>query len=161
MLLEVALQHEAENGCALAVTGDDERAATVVVLEVVVEGIGNVSVGYVPERLIDVTSLHPYFSRVLHARLVVEWDKQVGGFLEHARLDGMFNLYTIQHLGVVELRIVGVAFACTHIHCRIDVERVELLGYFRNLVPVGLLGIVDSIGILRVHRNWFVLIATA
>ena len=90
---------------------------------------------------------------MFHAALAIEWDKQVCGFLEHARFNRMLNPYIIQYLFVVERRVVGIILVRTHVHCRVDVERVELLGDFRNLPPAGLLGVVGSADVLRRRRN--------
>ena len=160
MLLEVFLQHEAQDGCSLAVARDDERAALVVVLKVVVERGGDVTVRFADECRVDVAVPHEGLSRVLHAGLAVVRYEQVGGLLEHARLDGVLHLDGIQHLGVVERRIVGVALVGAHEHCRVDVEGVKLLGDFRHLVPTGLLRIVGRASILWLCRGR-VVIATA
>ena len=87
VLLEVAFQHQAEDGCALTVSRDDERTAVVIVLKVVVQCGGNVGIGYAGKRRIDVSVLLKGFKCMFQTALTVEWDKQVGGFLEHARLD--------------------------------------------------------------------------
>ena len=118
---------------------DDERTALVVVLKVVVECSGDVTVGCALNCLLDATSILPGVTRKPHAGLAIERDEQVRRLLEYARLDGMLHLDAVQHLAVVERRIVGIIFVPGKIDGRVDVEGVELLSDFRNLVPVGLL----------------------
>ena len=65
----------------------------------------------------------------------------------------MLDINASKHLGVVERRVVGIAFVDAKVHCRIYVERVKFFVNFRKFVPINLLRIVDNI----LHTFIFVL----
>ena len=83
---------------------DDERPTIVEVLEIVVECGGYVTVWYANKCSIDIAVFLKDFRPVFHAGLAIEWDKQVCGFLKHARLDRVLDINASQHLSVVELQ---------------------------------------------------------
>ena len=144
MLLEVFLQHETGHGGSLAMACDDERAAIVVVLEIVVERGSNVTVGRSGKSRAHVAGILPGIYLKLQAGLAVVRHEHVGALLIYACLRQVFALDTLQHLGIVKRgKVRGtLVIARVDILRRGDVERVELLGDLWNLEPTGLLGIV-------------------
>ena len=144
MVFEISPQGEQNDGRSLAVARNDERTISVQVLEVVVERGGYVIVGHTGNRGIDVPCFLPRFLHGRHAGLTVIRHEQVGGSFKRGRVPYVLELHAIAHLGVVEGRVFGGAlFQAPHdILRRVNVERIDVLGDFRHLVPTGLLGVV-------------------
>ena len=126
-------------------TCDDERPPLVVVLEIVVECGSNVVVTLAGNGCVNVSRLFVHLTRIAQARLAVIGYKHVGGVLIHACVCIIFEHHALQHLFVVECGIVGSSLHETfhNVFCCIDVERVNILGDFRNLVPIGLPRVID------------------
>ena len=118
-------------------------------LEVIVECAGDVFVGDASNCRVDTPRLVINYLCVAQTYLVIVRHEKIGGVLEKVRLRHVNASHALHHLFVVERRIIGVAFVEANVLCRVNEKRIDILGDFRNLVPVGFLGIVD--GIIFVH----------
>ena len=144
LILKVRPQQHQNHGRALAVAGDDERTATVVMLKIVVESRGDIVDGHTNKRCVGVAGLIKAFPGVPQAGLTVVRKKQVGGRLVCSRMQSVLSLHTLQHLGIVERREIGRTLlkARHDVFRRVDIERVNIPGDLRNLVPAFRPGIV-------------------
>ena len=144
MVFEIFTQQEQDHGRALAVARDDKRTPPVAVLEVVVQGGGYIVVGHTGKRRVDVPGLLMDFPRVPQAGLAIVRHKHVGSIREGGRMHHVLACHALQHLLIVQRRVIGGSlFEAPHDVLRgVNVDRVDLPGSIRNLIPAGLPGVV-------------------
>lgn len=98
---------------------------------------GDIVIGHTQKHRVDIPSLFTDFPAIPQARLAIVGYKHVGEVLERRCVHHVFCCHSLQHLGVVERRVIGGTFfqAPYDVLRRVNVECIYIPGNFRNLVP--------------------------
>ena len=145
VLDKVLFKHHLDDGRSLAMAGDDEGATVVVVLEVIVQRCDDVAIRSFGKGCVEDSVSLPDYPGIMQTHLTVEWHKHIGGIGVCRGMQRIFARGTLQHFGIVHVGISGstLGHAAQYILGCIYIEGVEFLGDFRNLIPVGFIGIIQ------------------
>ena len=109
-------------------------------LEVIVQRSDDIAIRHTGNGGVKDSIPLPYLAGMAQAHLTVERHEYVGGIRIGSGMQKVLTLSAFQHFCIVHVRIVGSTrgHAAQDVLGSIYVKRIEFLGDFRNLAPIGL-----------------------